>query len=170
MSGPETIVIAMCIAMLGTGPLAALCNHLAMGAVPPEKAGSGAAIVQTTNEFGLGLGIATLGTLGTAVYRSDVEGAIGNIPPAIADAAREGIDRAVVAVGQLSAEQGGDLLAAARDAFTSGVHVVGIVSAILYAGLAVLALWTLKHIGGAHSGGAAMTIKETEPRREGSDA
>jgi MFS transporter, DHA2 family, multidrug resistance protein len=149
-SRPMTIVIAMCVVMLGTGPLAAFCNHLAMGAVPPDKVGSGASIVQTTNEFGLGLGIATLATLGTAVYRSNVEGALGAVPPDVADAARESIDRAVAAAGRLPAEQSGDLLAAARDAFTSGVHVVGIVSAILYAGLAVLALRAFKHVRNSH--------------------
>src|SRR5258708_4713414 len=146
------IVIAMRIAALGTGPLAALCNHLAMGAVPPDRAGSGASIVQTTNEFGLGLGIATLATLGTAVYRSNVEGALGNVPPNVADATRESIDRAVAAAGQLPADQSGDLLAAARDAFTSGLHVVGIVSAVFYAGLAVLALRAFKHVRNAHGG------------------
>ncbi|WP_222854061.1 MFS transporter [Fodinicola acaciae] len=145
-SGPATIVIAMCVAMLGTGPLAALCNQLAMGAVPPVKIGSGAAIVQTTNEFGLGLGIATLATLGNAVYRSNINDALSTVPAGAAYAARESIDRAVAAAGHIAAEQGGDLLAAARDAFTSGVHVVGIASAILYACLAVLALRTFKHV------------------------
>jgi DHA2 family multidrug resistance protein-like MFS transporter len=149
-SGPMTIFIAMCVVMLGTAPLAALCNHLAMGAVPPDKASSGASIVQTTTELGLGLGIATLATLGTAVYRSDVEGALGTVPPDAADAARESIDRAVAAAGQLPAEQSGDPLAAARDAFTSGVHVVGIVSAIFYAGLAVLAIRAFKHVRNSH--------------------
>lgn len=149
-SGPLTIFIAMCVVMLGTAPLAALCNHLAMGAVPPDKAGSGASIVQTTNEFGLGLGIATLATLGTAVYRSTVEGALGNVPPDVAGAARESIDRAVAAAGRLPADQRDDLLAAARDAFTSGVHVVGIVSAIFYAALAVLAVRAFKHVQNSH--------------------
>ncbi len=155
-SGPGMIVIAMGVVMLGTGPLAAFCNHLAMGAVPPDKAGSGASIVQTTNEFGLGLGIATLATLGTAVYRSDVEGALGAVPPDVADAARESIDRAVAAAGQLPVEQSGALLAAARDAFASGVHVVGIVSAIFYAGLAVLALRAFRHVRNSDGG-------ETDP-------
>lgn len=145
-SGPEAIFVAMCVVMLGTAPLAALCNQLAMGAVPPDKAGSGASIFQTAVELGLGLGIATIATLGTAVYRGNVEGALGTVPPDAADAARESVDRAVAAAGQLPAEQGGDLLAAARDAFTSGVHVVGIVSAVFYAGLAVLALWAFKHV------------------------
>jgi len=145
-SGPEGIVVAMCVAMLGTGPLAALCNHLAMGAVPRDKAGSGASVVQTTNEFGLGLGIATLATLGTAVYRSNVEGALGDAPSDVADATRESIDRAIVAAQQLPAGLSDDLLAAAREAFTSGVHVVGVVSAVFYVGLAVLALWAFKHV------------------------
>ena len=148
-SGPTTIFIAMCVAMIGTAPLAALCNHLAMGAVPPEKAGSGASIVQTTNEFGLGLGIAALGT---AVYRSNVEGALGTVPPDAADAARESIDRAVAVSGSLPTGQGADLLAAAREAFTSGLHVVGIVSAIFYAGLAVLAIRAFKHVRNSHGG------------------
>jgi DHA2 family multidrug resistance protein-like MFS transporter len=148
-SGPTAMFVAMCVVMLGTAPLAALCNHLAMGAVPPERAGSGAAVVQTTTELGLGLGIATLATLATSVYQSNVEGALLGLPTAVADAARETIDRAIAAAGQLPAEQGGDLVAAARDAFTSGVHVVGIVSAIAYAGLAILAVRTFKSVRNA---------------------
>jgi DHA2 family multidrug resistance protein-like MFS transporter len=149
-SGPLTIFLAMCVTMLGTAPLAALCNHLAMGAVPPEKAGSGASIVQTITELGLGLGIALLASLGTAVYRRTVESALGAVPTDVAGAARESIDRAVHAAGQLPVEQGGELLATAREAFTSGLHVVAIVSAIFYAVLAVLALRAFKHARMSH--------------------
>ncbi len=170
VSGPAMIVIAMCVVMLGTGPLAAFCNHLAMGAVPPDKIGSGASIVQTTNEFGLGLGIATLATLGTAVYRTNVEGSLGNLPPDAADAARENVDRAVAAAGQLPAEQSGDLLAAARDAFTSGVHVVGVVSAIFYVGLAVLALRAFKHVRNDGEDDSAKKDQETDPVPETASA
>jgi DHA2 family multidrug resistance protein-like MFS transporter len=161
-SGPMIIFIAMCVVMLGTAPLAALCNHLAMGAVPAEKAGSGASIVQTAAEFGLGLGIATLATLGTAIYRSNVENALGGLPADIAAAARESIDRAIAAAGQLPAGPAADLLAAARDAFTSGLHVVGIVSAIIYAGLAVLTIRAFRHVRNLQGGddAAAQTTEE----------
>jgi DHA2 family multidrug resistance protein-like MFS transporter len=145
-SGPQRIFVAMCVVMIGTAPLAALCNHLAMGAVPADKAGSGASVFQTTIELALGLGIATLATLGTAVYRSDLKDALGTVPADAAGAARESIERAVAAAGHLPADQGNDLLAAARDAFTSGVHVVGVVSAVLYAGLAALALRAFRHV------------------------
>ena len=154
-SGPMMIFIAACVAMIGTGPMAALGNHLGMGAVPADKAGSGASIVQTTNELGLGLGVAVLGTLATAVYRRDVEGAVAAVPPDAADATRESIDRAVAAAGHLPAAQGGDLLAAARDAFTSGVHAVAIVSAVLYVGLAALVAVALGHARNSHGGEVA---------------
>lgn len=142
---PTTIFVAMCVVMLGTGPLAALCNQLAMGAVPTDRSGSGASIFQTAVELGLGFGIATLATLGTAVYRSNVEGALGKLPPDAASAARENLDRAVSTAGHLPAGQRADLLDAARDAFTSGLHVVGVVSAIFYACMAVIALAAFQH-------------------------
>ncbi|MBM7789884.1 MFS transporter [Tenggerimyces flavus] len=166
-SGPVPIFVAMCVVMLGTAPLAALCNHLAMSAVPAEKAGSGASIVQTSAEFGLGLGIATLATLGTAVYRNNVDGTLGALPREAADAARESIDRAVAAAGQLPAEQAGALLASARDAFTSGLHVVGIVSAIVYAVLAVLTIRAFRHVRNSQGGVDAATVStESTDERE----
>jgi DHA2 family multidrug resistance protein-like MFS transporter len=105
-SGPQAIFVAMCVVMVGTAPLAALCNQLGMGAVPPDKAGSGASLFQTAVEFGLGFGIATLATLGTAVYRSNVEGALGAVPPDAAEAARESVDRAAAAAGRLPTPPG----------------------------------------------------------------
>jgi DHA2 family multidrug resistance protein-like MFS transporter len=164
-TGPVEIFIALCVVMIGTGPMAALGNHLAMSAVPAEKAGSGASIVQTTNELGLGFGIAVLGTLATAVYQSTVEPALGSFPPAAANAAGESIDRAVDAAAALPAGQGADLLAAARDAFTSGLHSVGIVSAVLYVGLAVLAIRAFRHVRNSHGDmdSTPATDEVTEP-------
>jgi MFS transporter, DHA2 family, multidrug resistance protein len=162
-SSPVVVFVAMCVTMLGTSPLAALCNTLAMGAVPADRAGSGASVVQTTAELGIGLGVATLGTLGTAVYRGDVAGALGGLPRGAADAARESIDRAVAAAGSLPGGQGSALLAAAREAFAAGLHVVGIVSAVFYAGLAALALTAFRHVRDAR--GTSDSERETEPAR-----
>jgi DHA2 family multidrug resistance protein-like MFS transporter len=153
-SGPSTIFFALCVVMIGTAPLAALCNHLAMGEVPPDKAGSGAAIVQTTTEFALALGIATLATVGTAVYRNNVEGTLGSLPPDTADAARESVDRAVAAATNLPPDQADTLLTAAREAFTSGMHVVGIVCAIVFTALAILTIQAFKHV---------KTLRDTTP-------
>lgn len=161
-SSAATIFFAMCVVMLGTAPTAALANHLAMGSVPPEKAGSGAAIVQTATEFALGLGIATLATVGTAVYRTNVQGALHAVPPGAAAAARENIDRAVVAAHQLPGAEGRTLLLAAREAFTSGLHVVGIISAILFAGLCILVLRVFRDARNAHGSAEDTTPSQTD--------
>ena len=50
-------------------------NELIMGAVPPERAGAAAAVVETATEFGAALGIAVLGSLGVAAYRSSLAAA-----------------------------------------------------------------------------------------------
>lgn len=166
-AGITMIIIAFCVSMVGTGPMAALGNHLAMGSAPPEKAGAAASIMQTGNELGLGLGVAVLGTLATAVYRGNVDDSLGSFPPEAAEAARESIDRAVAAAADLPAEQGAALLAAAREAFTSGLHAVGIVSAITFTGLAVLAAVALGHARNSHGGGdAAEPESEKQPEPE----
>lgn len=147
------IFAAFCVVQLGTGPMAALGNQIIMGSVPQEKAGAAGSIMQTCNELGLGLGIATLGTLGTAVYQSKVEDSLGGLPAGVAEASRESIDRAVAAAGSLPGGQGDALLTAAREAFTSGVHVVGLVSAALFLALAALAAVTLRHVINVQGGG-----------------
>ncbi len=48
----------------------AISSELIMGAVPPERAGAAAAVVETASEFGGALGMAVLGSIGVAVYRS----------------------------------------------------------------------------------------------------
>jgi DHA2 family multidrug resistance protein-like MFS transporter len=145
-SGPTTIIVAFTITMIGSAPMATLGNQLIMGAAPPDKAGSAAAIMQTANELGLAFGVALLGTLTTAVYRSSVDGSLGSVPPDAAAAARENIDRAVAASGTLPGGQGAGLLSAARDAFTSGVHAAGIAAAVGALCLAAFTVVTLRHV------------------------
>ena len=52
------------------------------------------------------------------------------------------------------------MLAAARDAFTSGVHVVGIVSALFYAGLAVLAVRAFRGVRNIDGGDDAAASED----------
>lgn len=70
------------------------------------------------------------------------------------------LDRAVAAVGQLPAGQGDQLLAAARAAFAAGLHTVGVVAAVFYAGLAVLALRAFRHVRDAQGGDGTATGKQ----------
>jgi len=122
------VMIGIAVLALGTGPLFALGTGLIVGSVPPERAGSAAAMSETGNYFGGSLGFALLGVLAAVVYRSRMDGASDSLAGAVAAGER------------LPAGQGTELLHSAREAFTVSLHVTGIVAAVIFAGLAVLIL------------------------------
>lgn len=177
VGGFVTLVVGLAVVFLGVSPLGVLSNQLVMMSAPPEKAGSAGSLSTTAGELGTALGIATLGSVATAVYQATVVVPAGL--PAAADAAgREGIAAALGAAAALPAEQGGALVAAAREAFTSGYHVVAVLCAVLFVLLAGLAVATLRGVpplapppgppaGEAGAGGAPGTGTEpvagTEP-------
>ncbi|MDN0199444.1 MFS transporter [Streptomyces sp. S.PNR 29] len=95
-----------------------------MSAIPPEKAGVGAGVNGTLNEFGLGLGVAVLGAVLNSRFAALVAVAAGSLPEALAVAgsARE---RARI-----------------TDAFASGLETSQLVGAlaVLLGGLVAAAL------------------------------
>ncbi|MFD7902513.1 MFS transporter [Kitasatospora sp. NPDC059747] len=129
VDGPGSLPLAItgvAVLALGTGPLFALGTGLVMGSVPPERAGSAAAMSETGNYFGGSLGFALLGALAAAVYRARTHGTSDSLAGAVA------------AAGHLPAGPAADLLHTAREAFTSALHVTGAVAAGIFAALAVL--------------------------------
>jgi len=71
-SGPGLVVAGAVIMSLGLAPVFTLAADVAVGSAPPERAGAASGISETSSELGGALGIAVLGTIGTAVYRGDV--------------------------------------------------------------------------------------------------
>ncbi|WP_214325755.1 MFS transporter [Nonomuraea sediminis] len=122
------VMIGITVLALGTGPLFALGTGLIVGSVPPERAGSAASMSETGNYFGGSLGFALLGVVAAVVYRSRMDGTSDSLAGAVATSRH------------LPAAQGADLLHTAREAFTAGLHVTGLIAAIIFAGLAVLTL------------------------------
>ncbi|MFE3454266.1 MFS transporter [Nonomuraea sp. NPDC059194] len=122
------VMIGIAVLALGTGPLFALGTGLVVGSVPPERAGSAASMSETGNYFGGSLGFALLGVVAAVVYRSRMDGTSDSLAGAVA------------ASRHLPADQGAELLHAAREAFTASLHVIGVVAAVIFAGLAVLIL------------------------------
>ena len=122
------VMIGITVLALGTGPLFALGTGLVVGSVPPERAGSAASMSETGNYFGGSLGFALLGVVAAVVYRSGVDGTSDSLAGAVA------------ASRHLPADQGAELLHTAREAFTAGLHVTGVIAAVIFAGLAVLIL------------------------------
>ncbi|MFI0979784.1 MFS transporter [Streptomyces sp. NPDC021093] len=92
-----------------------LANEMALGAAPPEQAGSAAAVVESGTEFGGALGMAILGSIGAAVY---TRGMADAAPAAV----RETLGGALAAAPQLPPHRAESLLATARDAFTDGMN------------------------------------------------
>ncbi|MFF5110006.1 hypothetical protein [Streptosporangium sp. NPDC000509] len=111
-----------------------------LAAAPPEKAGSAASVSETSAEFGVAMGIATLGSLGTVVYRSVLADDLpAGTPAEVAEAATSSLVGALSVAGDVPG-----LLDAARDAFTSGLNAVGATGAVIFIALALVAAITLR--------------------------
>jgi MFS transporter, DHA2 family, multidrug resistance protein len=133
------VLIAATIYAFGIVGVMTVGNELIMGAVPPERAGAAAAVVETATEFGAALGIAILGSVGIAAYRSNlVASTPPGTPPTALAAARDTLGGAITAADRLPGRVGTDLLEAARAAFTHGLNNAALGAAIVMALAAVL--------------------------------
>jgi DHA2 family multidrug resistance protein-like MFS transporter len=133
-SGLGILIGTSIVYSLGIAPVFTLTNDLILGAAPPEKAGAASGISETGAELGGALSIAILGTIGTAVYRVQVQDGIpAAVPADEAETARDTLGGAVAVSGELPAALSDQVLEAARVAFTDGLQVVALVSAIIAA-------------------------------------
>jgi DHA2 family multidrug resistance protein-like MFS transporter len=164
-SGLGILVTASIVMSLGLAPVFTLGTDLIIGSAPPERAGAASGLSETSAEFGGALGIAVLGSVGVAVYRSDVVGSVpSEIPAAAADAARDTLGGAVAVAGQLPDQLGGALVDAAHLAFTNGLHLTAAIGAVISLAIAGLATHLLRN---ARPGGG---MEEEAPATEGKGA
>jgi DHA2 family multidrug resistance protein-like MFS transporter len=146
-SGLAILVIGSVVFSLGVAPVGTLASDIIVGSAPPERAGAASGISETSAELGGALGIAVLGSIGTAVYRSEVAGAVpADVPPAAAKAARDTLGGAVAAAEELPDPLGAELLDAAREAFTQALQLTAITSAAIVVGVAILAAVVLRDV------------------------
>jgi DHA2 family multidrug resistance protein-like MFS transporter len=138
---------AMVVMTLAYAPVITLATELIVGSAPPEQAGAATGISETSGELGGALGIAILGSIGTAVYRTEVaERLPAGIPEAAADAARDTLGGAIDIARTLPAELGEALIAAAQVAFVDALHFVAVVSVIGAALTAIAAAIALRTV------------------------
>jgi MFS transporter, DHA2 family, multidrug resistance protein len=131
---------------LGCGPIGALGTDILVAAAPAERAGAASAVSETATELGGALGIALLGSLGTAVYRSTLTGKLPDmISPPAAAAAKSTLGGAVDASMHLHPQLADGLLHAAKLAFTHGFAVAAAAAAAITAATATIAAITLRH-------------------------
>jgi MFS transporter, DHA2 family, multidrug resistance protein len=126
---------------LGAGAIGTVATDVIVGTAPPERAGAASGISETGGELGGALGIALLGSIGTAVYRSEVADSIPvDAGPEAAAAAQDTLGGAVGAGGAVRPA----LLEAARDAFVEGLQLAALTGAVLMALAAAAAALVLR--------------------------
>jgi MFS transporter, DHA2 family, multidrug resistance protein len=142
---PAVAAVVIAIFQIGVAPLVTLGNNLVIGSAPPHASGQASGTSQTLNELGGALGIAVLGSIGAVIYRGQMADTMPGDDSPAADAARDTLGGAVAASDSLPDR----LLEAASEAFTQGLQVAALTSAIAAAALAVVALIVLPRVNPA---------------------
>lgn len=141
------IMTALVVSSLGMAPVFTLATDLVVGSAPPERAGAASAISETTAELGGALGIAVLGSIGTAMYRNEL---VSLLPAGLSQQTRQisldTLGGAVEASKSLPPDIGNALLEAAHQSFLSGLHLSMTVGVVLSISAAVLVLVLLKGV------------------------
>ncbi len=126
-SGYELVAAALVLLGLGMGTAMAPATDSIMGSLPPERAGVGSAVNDTTREIGGALGVAILGSIAASSYTSAMIGSasLKGLPTQAVDAASNSIGGAVTVasklVGTPLASAAGPLLDAAKEAFVGAM-------------------------------------------------
>ncbi|MGP3949270.1 MFS transporter [Streptomyces sp. 7N604] len=146
-SGLTLLISAFVVLSVGLGPTMTLTTDMMVGSAPPERAGAASAISETGSEFGLSMGLAVIGSVGTAVYGTQANDAVPEgVPARAAEAARETLGGAVNAARTLPEGLAEQLLAGTRAAFTSGLHATAAIGCAIAVALAAVAVPRLRHV------------------------
>jgi EmrB/QacA subfamily drug resistance transporter len=120
VDGGYLSILSGMIAMgVGMGLAMTPSTEAITASLPREKQGVASALNDVTREFGTALGVAMLGALLSAGYRSSIDAKLTGIPQGAADSAREGIANAVEAAGS-TGPKADALVHAAQQSFVDG--------------------------------------------------
>ncbi|WP_413760426.1 MFS transporter [Streptomyces sp. MMBL 11-3] len=139
--GYPSVLPGMLAMGFGMGLTMTPATEAITGALPRERQGVASALNDVTREFGTALGVALLGALLSAGYRSAVDSRLdavpktsaGAVPHEAAEAAREGVSNALEAAAG-AGSSGRTLVRAAREAFVDGWQQA------MWAGVTVMAV------------------------------
>jgi len=153
--GYPRIAAALTLFGLGMGLAMPAATESIMNSLPIDRAGVGSALNDTTRNVGGALGVAVIGSVLSAVYRSNVAPDLSSLPGPLHDAAQGSLGGALGVAGAIGRD-GGALASAARDAFVAGSSAsLAVAAGVLGLG-AVLAGALLpsrdKHPGGEPGG------------------
>jgi MFS transporter, DHA2 family, multidrug resistance protein len=146
--GLAALVTGYVVLSLGLAPVFTLATDLIVGTAPPEQAGAASAIAETSSALGGALGIAILGSIVTAVYRSAMAGSVPNgLSQDVAEVARDTLGGASAAAQALPPETAAALLHSGRAAFAQAFEVTALLCAAVALATSVLAVIMLRSVG-----------------------
>jgi len=128
---PGTLILGAGVGLTMSPSTAAITS-----ALPEEKQGVASSLNDTVREMGGAVGIALIGSVLNAAYRSDVEPATAGLPPEVAHPVTEGIGGAL-AVGTQMGNAGATLVDAARQSFVDAMMPALLLAAAVCAVAAV---------------------------------
>jgi DHA2 family multidrug resistance protein-like MFS transporter len=132
------LVIGSIITSTSMAPIFTLTTDFILSSAPPEKAGAASAISETCAEMGGALGIAILGSIGTAIYRIAIARNIPDgVPASVAKAAKDTLAEAITEAEKLE-NVGKELIVVAKQSFTDALQYSLLICAIISAALAAL--------------------------------
>lgn len=111
---PGLLIIGFGMGLTMTPSTAAITETL-----PADKQGVASALNDTSREVGGAVGVALLGSILSAGYRSAIDPALDDLPAELAEPAREGIGSAF-AVAARAGARGPEIIDAAKHAFVQG--------------------------------------------------
>jgi EmrB/QacA subfamily drug resistance transporter len=130
---------------LGFGLAMPPATDAVLGSLPAGRESSGTALNLSVKQLGGVFGIAVLGAVLTAAYRSGVEGATALLPPGAAQVAQSSVGGAHAVANHLPRAAGTALRASADAAFVTGLHHAALLCAATALATAVLMAVTLPH-------------------------
>jgi hypothetical protein len=130
----------MIVVAAGLGLTTSPATESIMGALPPDKAGVGSAVNDTTRELGGTLGVAVIGSVFASVFATRLAELLEamKVPASVIDTATSSMTAALI-VAQRSGPDGAAIADAARSAFVDGLSRGSLVAAGVALAGAVLA-------------------------------
>jgi len=144
--------LPLTIALVGAGLVAAgivsvmtLVADYVLGVAPADRAGSVGGLIETSSELGGALGIALLGSVLAARYKSVATDLLPHqLSPSAAGNARQTLAAAANTAGHLPSPLGTEVLHSSREAFVAAMHTTSIAAGVILLAAAVLTVILLR--------------------------
>jgi MFS family permease len=125
------VVLSMVTIAAGLGLATSPATESIMGALPPEQAGAGAAVNDTTRELGGTLGVALVGSVFLSVYASKITDSYRSLglPNQFESIVTDSLGGGLQVAARLPGPQGEQLTAIVQSAFVDGLSRGSLVAA-----------------------------------------